>query len=244
VLKVLYLNKRNPSNDFSIMNRIDRLVAIMTTLQSKKYATSEFIADKYDISVRTVYRDLKALSEIGVPILFESQRGYSILKDYFLPPVSLTTEEANALILVSSLSERFTDQSTKNHIDNALSKIKSVLRSPDRDKADQFQSQIRIYINQSAQVKSDYLTGIQHAIVNKKILQIKYTNNAAVVSQREIEPIGLTFYSYQWHLIAWCWLRNDYRDFKVNQISELNRTEENFRKKDHYDLNEYIKSLS
>lgn len=205
--------------------------------------TANFIAEKYNISIRTVYRDLKALGEIGVPIAFEDNKGYSILKGFFLPPISLTSEEANAIILVSSLSERFTDKTTKKHIENALNKIKAVLRSTEKDKADQLQSQIRIYNPPTETPQADFLTEIQNAIINKQVLKIEYTNNHAENSQREIEPIGLTFYTNRWHLIAWCWMRNDYRDFIVNQISKLNNNGESFRKKNHYSIHEYIKSI-
>ena len=226
------------------MNRIDRLIAVLTTLQSKRFVTADFIADKYEISIRTVYRDLKALGEIGVPIAFEDNKGYSILQSFFLPPISLTSEEANALILVSSLSEKFTDKTTSKHIESALSKIKAVLRSTDKNSADQLQSQLKIYNPPTDQKQADYLTEIQNAIISKNILQVEYTNNNAEKSQREIEPIGLTFYSNQWHLVAWCWNRNGYRDFKVNQINKLLTKDERFRKKNHYDINEYIKSLT
>lgn len=226
------------------MNRIDRLIAVLTTLQSKKFVTADFISDKYDISIRTVYRDLKALGEIGVPISFEENKGYSILQGFFLPPISLTNEEANSIILISSLSERFTDKTTKKHIENALNKIKAVLRSSDKDKADQLQSQIRIYNPPTEATQTDFLTEIQNAIINKLVLKIEYTNNNSETSQREIEPIGLTFYSNQWHLVAWCWKRNEYRDFKVNSIYKLYSNGEAFRKKKHYDINDYIKSLA
>ena len=226
------------------MNRIDRLVAILTTLQSRKFVTTAFIADKYEISERTVYRDLKALGEIGVPIDFEANRGYSILQGFFLPPISLTSEEANALILITTLSDKFADKTTKINIENAISKIKSVLRKTDKDNADFLQSQIRIYKSPTEIDSSDYLTEIQKSITNKQILIIEYTDNKSEKSQREIEPIGLTFYSNQWHLIAWCWKRKAYRDFKVNQITNLDTRGEIFRKTKHYNINEYIKSLT
>lgn len=226
------------------MNRIDRLVAILTTLQSRKFVTAEFLADKYEISERTVYRDLKALGEIGVPIDFEANKGYSILQGFFLPPISLTSEEANALILITTLSDKFTDKTTRINIENAISKIKSVLRKTDKDNADFLHSQIRIYKSLTETDNSDYLTAIQKSITNKQILFIEYTDNNSEESQREIEPIGLTFYSNQWHLVAWCWKRKAYRDFKVNQITNLENKGEVFRKTKHYDINEYIKSLS
>lgn len=226
------------------MNRIDRLVSILTTLQSKKYVTAEFIAAKYQISVRTVFRDLKALGEIGVPIDFSPNKGYSILQGYFLPPVSLTSEEANALILIASLSDKFADKTTRTNIGNALSKIKAVLRKSDRDNADFLQSQIRIYGSPAQTEGADYLTEIQKSITNRHILLIEYINNESIKSKREIEPIGLTFYSGQWHLVAWCWWRRAYRDFKVNQVKNLKNTGEYFRKEKHYSISEYINSLS
>jgi len=203
------------------MNRIDRLIAILTTLQSKRNITAKFIADKYEISERTVYRDLKALGEIGVPINFESHKGYSILQGFFLPPISLTNEEANSLILISKLSEKFTDKTTKVHIENAIAKITASLKTDKKEKAGFLQSQIKVYIPPNTLDVSDYLTELQNAIVTKQILQITYINNNEEKSIREIEPIGLTFYSNQWHLIAWCWERNAYRDFKVKKISQL-----------------------
>lgn len=225
------------------MNRIDRLVGILTTLQSRRYTTAEFIAEKYEISTRTVYRDIKALGEIGVPISFELHKGYHVMQGYFLPPVSLTSEEANALILATALSQKFSDTSTKKSVDTALEKIKAVLKHSDKEKADYLHSNIRVYNPPESIEKSDYLSIIQDAIVNKKVLNITYTNNKAEQSQREIEPIGLTFYSNQWHMIAWCWKRMGYRDFKVLHINKLNSTNDSFRKKEHWDINEYIQSL-
>ena len=225
------------------MNRIDRLVAILTALQSKKNVTSKFIADKYEISERTVYRDLKALGEIGVPINFEFHKGYSILQGFFLPPISLTSEEANSLILISTLSEKFTDKTTKTHVENAIAKITASLKEDKKEKANYLQSQIKIYNPPNVLDVSNYLTEAQNAIITKQILQITYINNKDEKSTREIEPIGLTFYSNQWHLIAWCWTRNAYRDFKIKKINHLESLMTSFKKSNHLDINDYIKSL-
>src|SRR6476620_12208113 len=116
------------------MNRIDRLFGIVTQLQSKKYLPAEKIAERFDISVRTVYRDIKALCEQGIPISFEKQRGYFIVQGYFLPPVSFSSEEANALLLLESVASGFSDKSIRNHYSNALNKIKSVLRNGEKEK--------------------------------------------------------------------------------------------------------------
>ncbi|MBN9483681.1 MAG: hypothetical protein BGO70_08755 [Bacteroidetes bacterium 43-93] len=224
------------------MNRVDRLVAILTTIQSKRFVTLEYIADKYQISERTVYRDIKALGEIGVPVNFENNKGYSIPKEYFLPPVTLTSEEANALILVAKLSERYTDRTIQKNVTNALDKIKSVLRTVEKDKADQLQDLIGVFTSANVENK-DYLTEIQNSILNRQVLDIEYVNNNEEKSCRQVEPIGLKFYSNQWHLIAWCWLRNEYRDFKVLQIQSLKNTMQPFKKTEHISLEAYVQSL-
>ena len=100
------------------MNRIDRLFGILTLLQSKKYVPADKIAEKFKISVRTVYRDVKALCEQGIPVSFEQNRGYFVVQGYFLPPVSFSSEEANALLLMEGLVNSFADKSIKTHYSN------------------------------------------------------------------------------------------------------------------------------
>ncbi len=110
------------------MNRTDRLMGFITQLQHKKQQTAEQLAQHFGISVRTVYRDLAALNEIGVPITFEAGKGYSIVGGYFLPPVSLSTAEANALALTEPLVMRFADKHVAQHVSSALSKIKMAVK--------------------------------------------------------------------------------------------------------------------
>jgi predicted DNA-binding transcriptional regulator YafY len=85
----------------------------------------------------------------------------------------------------------------------------------------------------------DYLAKIQTAIVSKNILRLQYENAAQEASYREVEPIGLIFYSLNWHLIGWCWKREEYRDFRVSRIQKLVSTTDPFRKSDHIALSEY-----
>ncbi|MEQ8424316.1 MAG: HTH domain-containing protein, partial [Cyclobacteriaceae bacterium] len=126
------------------MNRVDRLVGILTVLQSRKYVMADKIADKFGISIRTVYRDIKALDEIGIPVSFENNKGYFIAQGYFLPPVSFSTEEANALVLIASLAERFADGATIKYTSNALEKIRAVLRSADRERSERLTRSIKV----------------------------------------------------------------------------------------------------
>ena len=228
------------------MNRIDRLMGIVTALQSKKYLSAEQIAEHFGISVRTVFRDLRAMGEIGVPIGFEVGKGYYITDGYFLPPVSLTMEEANTLALLEPLVERFADKSVQQHFATALTKIKMVLGNTQRKNFERIQAQTANFIPEMyvpLMPDTGYLTTIQSAIVQKNILRIEYETSGGESSVREVEPIGLTFYSLNWHLIAWCHLRNDYRDFRTSRIQKLVMTMLPFRKTDHRTLQEYLKVM-
>lgn len=228
------------------MNRIDRLMAITSLLQAKKHLTAEAIAERFKTSVRTVFRDLRALEEIGVPISFEPGKGYSVVKGYFLPPVSLSIEEVNALALMEPIVLRFADRSIHEHFETALAKIKLVLNRDQRENLEKTQARTAHYLPEMyahLMPDTEYLTIIQNAINNKTILHMEYENRDGEPTHREVEPIGLTFYSLNWHMIAWCHLRQDYRDFRVNRIDKLTPTIKVFRKADHISLQEYLRQM-
>ena len=225
------------------MNRMDRLLGILTMLQSKKYVPAEKIADKFGISTRTVYRDVKALVELGIPVSFEANRGYFVVAGYFLPPVSFSSEEANALLLIESLVYGFTDKSIQTHYSSALNKVKAVLKTIQKEKLEMLDNSIRLQTPDRLTLDVEYLSLLQTAISGRCIIEINYKNNKEEVSKRELEPIGLVFYAFSWHLIGWCHVRNDYRDFKVARILNLRNTEKPFLKATHISLNDYMKLL-
>lgn len=225
------------------MNRIDRLMGILTFLQTKKFLQAQVIADRFDISIRTVYRDIKALTEQGIPISFETNKGYFIVQGYFLPPVSFTNEEANALLLVQSLVSGFADRSIKNHYATALNKVKAILRSQQKENLDLMDNHIMLQVPQRIKSDLEYLSVIQESITNKEIITIEYKNNKEETSLRQLESIGLIFYAFSWHLIAWCQLRSDYRDFKVDRILTIKKQGLPFSKTNHMTMTEYSKFL-
>lgn len=231
------------------MNRIDRLHAILTHLQSKKRVTAQEIADRFEISLRTVYRDVKALDESGVPVIGEAGTGYTIMEGYRLPPVMFTQEEAAALLLGAKLAERWTDDSVKKNLDTALFKIKAVLRSTDKDHMDVLADHVEVLRPrmefQEDPTSSQHIVGLQKAIVEKKVIFIHYcaTYNESM-TERFVEPIGLCLYSGSWHVIGWCRLRDDYRDFRVDRIQRLQIKDEGFENKSHQSLQQYIKTMT
>lgn len=225
------------------MNRIDRLFGILILLQSKKHVSAETIANRFEISVRTVYRDIKALAEQGVPLSFEPNKGYFIVQGYFLPPVSFNTDEASALLMMERFLGGFADKSIEQHYHSALDKVKNVLKSSQKETLENLNENIRLQLPKRMYNDVEYLTLLQNAIAEKNIISIKYKNNKEEISERRLEPIGLIFYAFSWHLIGFCHLRNAYRDFKVNNILQLNCSSLPFTKQDHISINDYMKQL-
>lgn len=228
------------------MNRIDRLTAILIQLQSKKIIKAEEIANRFEISLRTVYRDVKALMEAGVPIGSEAGTGYFIVDGYHLPPVMFSQEEASAMMMAGKLVEQMTDHSVRSAFDGALMKIKSVLNEAQKDHLEILKDHIEVFKpRMSLPARSDYfLTDLQKAVVSKQVVQLSYvSNHQQELTQREVEPIGLFYYSAAWHLIAWCRLRNGFRDFRCDRIKELKPTGGIFEARSISTLQEYFNSL-
>lgn len=105
--------------------RISRLIAILTQLQSKRILTSTILAEKFGVSVRTIYRDIKALEHAGIPIYTEDGKGYLLLDGYRIPPVMFTEDEANALITVEKVLMKNSDSSLIRAYSEAINKIKA-----------------------------------------------------------------------------------------------------------------------
>lgn len=225
------------------MNRIDRLTAILIHLQSKKVVKAQEIADRFSISLRTVYRDIRALEEAGVPIGAEAGIGY-FLENYHLPPVMFTTEEASALLLGAKLIEKMSDHSIRKEFSSALFKIKSVLKATDKEYVEDLENRVAVLKPVKSQpFPNHFLTTIQQAIVHKHVLQLSYFSyyNEAT-TQREVEPIGISYYGEGWHLIAFCQLRKDYRDFRVDRIQNLVDSGRVF-KNEHLSLQHYLQQF-
>ncbi|MXV16433.1 helix-turn-helix transcriptional regulator [Hufsiella ginkgonis] len=225
------------------MNRVDRLFGILLFLQSKKYIQAGQIAEKFGISVRTVYRDIKALNEQGVPLSFEQNKGYFVVQGYFLPPVSFSSDEANALLLVEQIVNGFADNSIRKHYATALSKVRSVLKTSQKESLENLDNNILMQLPSRPDQDFGYLSTLQQAISARKIIEIDYKNNNGEFSKRCVEPIGLVFYAFSWHLIGWCHLRSSYRDFKISRLEAVRIQERGFQKEDHMAMSDYMKQL-
>lgn len=225
------------------MNRIDRLFAIQTYLQSRKYATAEQVAVKFGISVRTVYRDVKALCEGGIPVSFEQGKGYFIVRGYFLPPVSFSTEEAAALLLMEGATRIFADRSIQKLYGAALTKVRAVLREAQLEGIEKLSEGMGIQLSPCMEASYEHLADLQAAIAERCIIELHYKRKDDELSIRLVEPIGLQFYAFAWHLMAWCHKRLAYRDFRVSRIQAIRSTGRTFTKQDHPSLKELCAHL-
>jgi predicted DNA-binding transcriptional regulator YafY len=201
--------------------RLSRLTATLTMLQTKRLLTATELAAKFSVSVRTIYRDMRALEEAGVPIVAEEGKGYSLMEDYRVPPIMFTEKQANALILAEQLVLKNNDTTFIKDYTEAIEKIKAVLRTSQKDKANLLADRTRfdqiVYRERTSSVLSD----LQFALTNFYLTKIDYTNEAQEISTRHIEPFALLSTRENWLLIAWCHRRNDFRYFRLDRIQKL-----------------------
>jgi predicted DNA-binding transcriptional regulator YafY len=233
---------------FINMNRIDRISAILIQLQSKRVVKAQDIATRFNISLRTVYRDVKTLEEAGIPIIGEAGIGYSIMDGYRLPPVMFTKEEATAFLTAEKFMDKLTDASTGTNYKSAMYKVRAVLKATDKDFLEQLDNSIEVLKSRKAAHTSLDTDPIQSILIKgiseKRVLSIQYfANHNQQNTKRTVEPIGIFFSDNFWHLIAWCRLRNDYRDFRIDRISGLTVTDTVF-KQEHPTLKEYLNKVT
>lgn len=232
---------------YHIMNRLDRITAILIQLQSKKVVKAQEIADRFDISLRTVYRDVASLEEAGVPIIGEAGVGYSIMDGYRLPPVMFTKEEATAFLTAEKLIDKLTDTATAEQYKAAMYKIKAVLRSTEKGMLEDIDGAIRVFDRRKGMPPAgtgNYIFEILQSVSEKKVLRITYyTNSSEQTNERDIEPVGIYFASGNWYLVAYCHLRKDYRNFRIDRIQQIKRTDTTF-SIEAMSLSEYLKQFS
>ena len=201
--------------------RLSRLTAILTQLQSKRIVTATYLSEKHNVSVRTIYRDIRTLEKSGVPIITEEGKGYSLMEGYQLPPVMFTESEANALITAEQIILKNKDKSFVDNYSNAITKIKSVLKYSQKEKVSLLADRIHFRENVENEKSSNYLMTIQSAITNFQLIEIKYNSLQNKSTKRIIEPFAIYSTQGNWLLIAFCRLRNEFRAFRIDLIEVL-----------------------
>ncbi|MDY8136121.1 YafY family protein [Aquimarina sp. 2201CG5-10] len=220
------------------MKRLHRLTAILVKLQSKKVVQAAELSKKFDVSLRTIYRDIQALTEAGVPIGAEAGTGYFLVDGYSLPPIMFTEIEANALLTASKIINTNNDTSLINAYQEAVEKVKAVLKTTQKEKLEILEQRIFTYNKDQIQ-PSNSLSIIQQAITDCRVLDIQYTAGSGEYTRRSVEPLGVYFTNNIWVMIAYCRLRKDHRQFRTDRIIQLIETQELFPPK-HFSLEDYF----
>lgn len=233
------------------MNRTDRLVGMVMHLQGRRVVRAEELAEHYGISLRTVYRDIAALGEAGVPVVGEAGVGYSLVKGYHLPPVMLTAEEASALFTGGELAKKFTDGSLNAAVDGALAKLRAILPAERKDHMEHLARGTVIATmpggNGGGAVEAGppCLAVVQQAVARRRVLAMAYRGRERVEETvREVEPLGVVFYGGNWYLVAWCRLRKDLRHFRVDRIQNLEMRVESFGTRADFSLSEHMEDYT
>lgn len=226
------------------MNRTDRLLAIVLELQAKGWQRAEDLAERFEISKRTVYRDMQALSESGVPVVSVPGQGYSLVEGYFLPPLSFSADEALMLLLGSDFMAQNFDAEYRAAANNAVSKIEAVLDPQLREDVDYLQRSLRFVAN-TASTTPDMLHRIRRAIIQRRVIHFDYharmgNEVSGTKTSRDADPYVLIHVNNTWYMIAYCHLRQDVRNFRVDRIDQLEVLRQSFQRPASFNVNERV----
>ncbi|GED60226.1 YafY family protein [Brevibacillus formosus] len=229
------------------MNKTDRLLAIVLELQRKGTIRAEDLAATFETSVRTIYRDMQALSEAGVPIVGAPGQGYSLMEGYFLPPVSFSVEEAVALLIGADLVEQVFDQNFGNSARAVQRKVEAILSADVGEQASRIRSTFRLVsprANNLREQEKAHAQLIHDAIINQRKVRFRYRRGTLGEGDdretvRDVAPYGLVLVRGSWILLAHCDLRQDIRRFRLSRMSGLVVLEDRFILPDHFNFDEY-----
>ena len=208
--------------------RFDRIVAILIQLQSKKIVKAQELANRFEVSLRTIYRDIRTLEASGVPIYSEAGFGYALMDGYRLPPVMFTREEASSFIAAEKLMQKFTDTTLGNHYASAMYKLKAVLRTDDKDWVSSIESSVLMQSSEKLfnDKSPNTLATLFESIAEKTQVILSYEAiQSDGITVRHIEPVGVFHDNNNWYMLGYCHLRKDYRQFRADRIHGIKKTE-------------------
>ncbi|NJN98889.1 MAG: YafY family transcriptional regulator, partial [Anaerolineales bacterium] len=213
------------------MNRVDRLMAYLLLFQSRGLMRAQDFAGEFEISERTVYRDIQALCEVGVPVVAMPGEGYRLMEGYYLPPISFSADEARSLHLsISMLVGLTTPGPTQQAASAALEKIRAVLPEATLRQVEALQSVIRFYAFPRPTLTFDnktFLT-LHEAIQQRQVVRLRYHAFNNEITERDVEPLELSYLDNAWILFGYCRLRQGLRNFRLDRIDRLVLANEQF----------------
>lgn len=224
------------------MRRSDRLFQIVNYLQGRRVAvTAHDIAEEFDVSVRTVYRDIQDLILTGVPISGEAGVGYLMDSSHCLPPMTLEVGELETLMLGISMVHSWTDDTMAKSAKSIMAKIKNVLSDKDRQI---FQGTALFAPPSGRKIPWEVdFSELRSAIREKQKVELDYTDEKGNSSERTVRPLSLSFWGPTWLMAAWCELREDHRFFRLDRMKKADVLEDTFVDTPETSLRAYLKRV-
>ena len=201
------------------MRRADRLFQIVQHLRGGRLVTATKLAERLEVSERTVYRDIADLQASGVPIDGEAGVGYLMRDGYDLPPLMFTRDEIVALVAGARLIRAWGGAAMARAAEESLVKIGAVLPDGERRRAGQIE--IHAMAPEMTPEVRGRIDEIERAVEARHRLTFSYSDAEARLSERVVRPLGLWFWGKVWTLVAWCELRDDFRMFRLDRIGQL-----------------------
>lgn len=224
------------------MRRADRLFQIVRLLRRRQLTTAAQLAERLEVSERTVYRDIRDLASSGVPVLGEAGVGYRLGKDFDLPPMMFTVDEVQALVLGARMVETWGDEELRSAARAVLSKVEAVL-PPSKRHLVEGTALFALSFRISPDVRANVGT-LRKAIDERAKVHLDYADASGRASGRVVCPLGLYFWGAVWTLGAWCELRQDYRNFRLDRIEDAVSLEETFEYGSPRTLEDFIQSMT
>ncbi len=234
-------------------NRTERLFATILLLQNRPNMTSRDLSEHFGVSRRTIFRDLSALAESGVPLTYSETGGYEILDGYQLPPLMLSAREAATLLVGTEFMKLQSDASLRQDSDAVALKIRTVLPREIREYVDRLRENTVLdpywlhTVDHAADEGSPDSSGswykLSEAVASsRKVIMEYYVPSRDEVTKRRVDPLGLVYYTDHWNLIAFDHLRESVRNFRLDRIKALHVLTEKFSRPTGFSLSEHLRS--
>ncbi|ANM30756.1 DeoR family transcriptional regulator [Acidobacteria bacterium Mor1] len=223
------------------MRRADRLFQIIQILRSGRLVTGRQLAERLEVSPRTIYRDVVDLKYGGVPIEGEAGLGYVLREGFDLPPLMFTRDEIVALVMGARLVRAWGGVSTARAAEAALQKIESVL--PQKERSRVAATEIHAFEAMMPQRVRELFDTIEQACESHTVMRVAYRDLKGSETERVIRPLGLWFWGKVWTLVAWCELRDDFRVFRLDRIGDCTPTGAMFEPEPGKDLRAFCEKM-
>ena len=220
------------------MRRADRLFQIIQLLRNRRILTAAHLAERLEVSERTIYRDIRDLTLSGVPIDGEAGVGYALPRSFDLPPLMFTKAEIQALVLGTRIVEGWGDTTLSKAAASVLSKVETVL--PEHLQQRLRENTLRVPGGQLPRQQRDRLEVLRLAIENQHKIVLHYASLGGTKTKRAVRPLALFYWGGKWTLTAWCELRTDFRTFRVDHIERLENTSETFKPESGQTIEDYL----